>query len=72
MIDFIVEENRNVLPKCPESGKTCFSKKEAETSKNWMNRNGKRKYEVKRIYHCEYCNCWHITHVQNWRQDTKK
>lgn len=38
--------------------KTCYSKKEAQTKRNELNRKGKRV----RVYQCQICDYWHLTH----------
>lgn len=55
------------LPRC--EGKVCYSKRDAEYSRNKRLRPSKRRRKQKRnrpeflrIYHCEKCNQWHLTH----------
>jgi hypothetical protein len=47
------------IKKC--RGKFCFTKKSAETTKNKL---FKIKGHVVRIYQCNLCNYWHLTHKQ--------
>lgn len=45
--------------RCLHSGKTMFSKRDAETKANYYRRRGNEDYM--RAYHCPECNAWHIT-----------
>jgi len=40
-------------------GKTCYSKKDAATAKNLLERSGS---PALRIYPCGWCGSWHLTH----------
>ena len=41
--------------------KKSYSKKDAITAMNYRERMGEKKL---RIYHCDYCNKWHLTHKE--------
>ena len=41
------------------NGKVCLKKKDAETRRNWLMKEGKEDYL--RIYECPFCNFWHLT-----------
>ena len=43
-------------------GKICFSKKSAQTKKNWLEFRGRIK--KLKIYQCPQCNAWHMTKQQ--------
>lgn len=40
-------------------GKVCYTKVEAATQRNAKKREGRRL----RIYACNECSCWHLTHL---------
>lgn len=42
--------------------KVHFSKKDAQTRRNELNKEGKRVRE----YHCHRCNSWHLTHKERY------
>lgn len=59
---------------CPETGKVCYSQKEANTVKNRFKRHvykgNHRSYRMNtgangkipvRSYRCEFCGSWHLT-----------
>ena len=57
---------------CP-SGKKCFDKEGAQGAKNARltpRRHGRRKRakvpKFLRIYHCDQCNWWHLTHMRKY------
>ena len=39
------------------NGKNCYDKKGAQTQRHFL----KRGVKDLRIYHCEICNCWHLS-----------
>jgi hypothetical protein len=41
--------------------KICYEKKEAETLLNFLKHKGKKEL---RLYHCDKCNMYHITHTE--------
>ena len=43
---------------CPIQGKPCYDKKGAITAKNARMKNDHMKL---REYHCDDCNCWHLS-----------
>lgn len=43
-------------------GKVKFDKKSAQTKRNWLMKKGRE--DLLRIYHCEFCNAWHLTHQE--------
>jgi len=47
------------LPRCEETKKVCFNKKEAQTKRNKLSKRGRS--ATLRVYQCEYCNYWHLT-----------
>ena len=46
---------------CKDTGKRSFSKKDAQTVLHQMAKSRKLNKQAKRVYHCDYCNMWHIT-----------
>lgn len=67
---------------CGETGKPCYSKKEAQTAKN-LRLSGRQAYgyntrkkgkkssgrpDYLRIYPCPHCNAWHLTSRVNYEQ----
>ena len=57
------------LPKCMKSGKVCFSKKEAQTKANQLEKLNNR--QTRYYYHPD-CDCWHISTVQDWKFQREK
>ncbi len=59
--------------RCWVSSKVCFSKKDCETAVNNLY---KEKGVELRIYQCESCNFWHLTHslttVKKYKHNNKK
>ena len=46
-------------PKCEETGKIAFSKKQAVYKSNHLQKKGNRRRI--RVYQCEHCDGWHMT-----------
>ena len=42
-----------------------YTKREAETIRNLRLRSGRKRPDVLRIYHCDVCNCYHMTHQES-------
>lgn len=51
------------LPKCPQTGKVAFSKREAQTRCNFLKKIGRER--SLRVYACEHGNHFHLTHAQS-------
>jgi len=50
----------NQALRCKSTSKVCLSKKDAYSKKNFLIKKiGKKNL---RIYHCLFCNFWHLTH----------
>lgn len=50
------------LPRC--QGKVCYPKRTGEEVRNRRLRQGSMKL---RLYHCDRCNWWHLTHSKGKR-----
>lgn len=57
-------------PRCSKTGKVCFPKKDAETKRNSLKHEGRER--TLRVYQCEYCDYWHLTHVSPYHYDNKR
>ncbi len=44
------------------NGKKCYSKRDAQTAKNFRLEEGTA--DQLRIYQCNFCNYWHLTHKE--------
>lgn len=50
------------LPRCAETGKVCFNKKDAQTKRNTLKKRGRERNM--RVYQCPHCDYWHLTSVK--------
>lgn len=50
---------------CVVQGKHGYSKRDAQTKKNYLEKQGR---ERMRIYPCPACNQWHLTHAHSERK----
>ena len=63
----------DVIEKCPCTGKVCYaSERDASGALNFFRtargRHGKlRKKIPKRVYRCEFCGNYHLTHHKKWK-----
>lgn len=57
--DFEVQDENLYLKPCPDGGKICYDKKDAQQKRNWVERRGRGK--DMRIYQCPSCGYWHLT-----------
>lgn len=54
------------ITKC--NGKVIYDKRGAQTAKNARRRDA---HALLRIYHCPWCNGWHLTHVDPYSRENK-
>ena len=61
-------------PLCAESGKICYSRKEAGIKLNDAKRfHGSRTKQLpKRMYWCEHCGFYHLTHYKTYWKTYKR
>jgi hypothetical protein len=62
-----IEEEYKEYKKCLNKG--CYSKKVAQTIRNLLFRKKGRKV---RIYQCDQCNFWHLTHKYKKRKNENR
>lgn len=56
------------VPRCVRTGKCCFTKKTAQEVLNRARRSRRRGKKIpQRIYECQFCGCWHLTHTMDAR-----
>lgn len=69
-----LEENMTI---CEQTGKICYSEKEAGRAINHSKKHRYRKSHykkkiVKRKYWCEFCNTWHLTSMSYFSRDLQE
>lgn len=60
--------------RCQQTGKTCFSKKEANETIAYFKTNHfkwshRGKNIPQRAYYCNYCGTYHLTHLKGWKKN---
>ncbi len=56
-----MNDDRPTMARCPDGGKVCFRKAEAEQKRKFLERLGREGYL--RTYQCPSCDYWHLTKV---------
>lgn len=64
----VMKENKKL---CEKTGKICYSRKEANTVRN-LAKSSRSKKVPKRVYFCNYCKTYHLTHMKfKWIENDK-
>jgi hypothetical protein len=64
-----MEETEYIL--CPQTGKRCYSQKEANNVIHHSRNTKGKKMTPRRAYFCPYCKNYHLTHYKSFQKGGK-